>query len=71
MAWTIWSIRLHINKNETSIRHKRHCKDIRLFSVKVRKYIEFNFLEKFKVGHKVMITTESIQRLIDHNKITN
>lgn len=38
---------------------------------KVRKYIEFNFLEKFKVGHKVMITTESIQRLIDHNKITN
>ncbi len=38
---------------------------------KVRKYLEFNFLEKFKIGHKIMVTSESIKRLIEDNKASN
>ena len=40
-------------------------------SSKVRKYIEFNFLETFKIGHKKMIITKSIEKLIEDNKMTN
>ena len=35
---------------------------------KVRKYIEYGFLEKFKIGRKVMILSDSINKLIEDNK---
>ena len=36
--------------------------------VKVRQYIKYNFLDTFRVGQKVMITSESLKRLIENNK---
>ena len=38
---------------------------------KVRKYIEYGFLEKFKIGRKVMILSDSINKLIQDNKKAN
>ena len=40
-------------------------------SSKVRKYIEYGFLEKFKIGRKVMILSDSINKLIQDNKKAN
>jgi len=34
---------------------------------KVRKYIKFNFLDTFKIGRKIMITSESLKRLMENH----
>lgn len=34
---------------------------------KVRKYIKFNFLDTFKIGRKIMITSESLKRLMKNH----
>ena len=35
---------------------------------KVRQFIKYDFLDTFKVGQKLMITSESLKRLIENNK---
>ncbi|MDC0529143.1 helix-turn-helix domain-containing protein [Gammaproteobacteria bacterium] len=37
-------------------------------SQKVRKYVEYNMLDSIKVGHKVMVESESIKKLVNDNK---
>lgn len=36
---------------------------------KVRQYIKYNMLESFKVGHKKMVRSESIKKLIKHHTV--
>jgi DNA-directed RNA polymerase sigma subunit (sigma70/sigma32) len=35
---------------------------------KVRQFIKYDFLDTFRVGRKIMITSESIKRLMENNK---
>ena len=34
---------------------------------KVRQFIKYEFLDAFKIGQKIMITSESLKRLIENN----
>jgi len=34
---------------------------------KVRQFIKYDFLDTFKVGQKIMITSESLKRLMENN----
>ena len=47
---------------------RMHQKFLVAAMVKVRQYIKYNFLDTFRVGQKVMITSESLKRLIENNK---
>mgnify|MGYP001446575530 CR=1 FL=1 len=35
---------------------------------KVRQFIKYDFLDTFRVGRKIMITSESIKRLMENHK---
>jgi DNA-directed RNA polymerase sigma subunit (sigma70/sigma32) len=35
---------------------------------KVRQFIKYDFLDTFRVGRKIMITSESIKRIMEYHK---
>ena len=35
---------------------------------KVRQFIKYDFLDTFRVGRKIMITSESIKRIMENHK---